>query len=365
VNDSASDTEGVSASTEPGGGEALPGGAEALESGDDAVLAPVIDANADPEHPDLEPFTRAAGASEAQAVPPAKGEPLPYDFNRPRHISRPFSQNLRNLAENLAKMTSITFTNMLRANTVLEYRGLSLRPCGDYLRGLPNPTCVATVSLAPLKGVSLLHLDLGLCFLLLKKLMGGATEPDQSVREFTEIERGVFRNLSGKLLGLLQKASARLLELQPAFVSLENNPDYLTGLSTGDMLVCLNFQLMIEAQPGALEIGIPLAAFEPVREHFDPEGQRELRTAQEVRRDRRRLMETLHGTSCDVIVKLGELDISLESLIALQEGDLIPLKRAQAAPLTVCIAGKAAYLGEAGSVRQNRAVKLTEQIREE
>ena len=143
------------------------------------------------------------------------------------------------------------------------------------------------------------------------------------------------------------------------------NPVYLSAMAPGDNVVVLEYMLQLESLEGRLVFCIPLSGFEPVRAQFDPEESLELRSPGEVRRDRRAVLDVLQGTSAEAVVKLGELTLSLERIMRLEEGDLIPLGQPVAAPLVVEIEGKPAYAGVAGRVRQNRAVQLTRRLNEE
>ena len=309
----------------------------------------------------LEDILEATDGVDGSGVP----EVIPFDFNRPHNLSKTFEQNMRNVAENFAKLTSFTFANLLRANAALEFSQLSLRTCGDFLGGLGNPTCLCLVSLAPLKGQSLIHMDLGFCFTLLKKLMGGSTEREELAREFTEIEKKIVESVVGRLLAMFRDATAKLAELRPEYLGLENNPDYLTGLAIGDTLVILKFLMKIENQEGDLHICIPLSGFEPLRQLFDPVDKVELRSPQEVRRDRQQILELLQGTASDVVVRFNELRLNLQQVMDLKVGDVLPLAQPVQSPLVVTMAGKPLFLGEPGRVNQFRAVKLLERIPEE
>jgi len=292
-------------------------------------------------------------------------EAVSFDFNRPHNLSKTFEQNMRNVAENFAKLTSFTFANLLRANAALEFSQLSLRACGDFLAGLGNPTCLCMISLAPLKGQSLIQMDLGFCFTLLKKLMGGTAEKEDLAREFTEIEKKIVQSVVDRLLTMFRDATAKLAELKPEYLGLENNPDYLTGLAIGDTLVILKFVMKLENQEGDLHICIPLSGFEPLRQLFDPVDKVELRSPQEVRRDRRQILELIQGTASDVVVRFDELRLSLQQVVELKVGDVLPLAQPVQAPLVVTVAGKPLFLGEPGRINQFRAVKLLKRIPEE
>ncbi len=291
--------------------------------------------------------------------------PRTYDFNRPHNISRAFEQNLQSIAENFAKTGGIDFTSLLRMTAMVDYKGLHQITFGEYMEELPNPTCASMVTLAPLKGYSLLHIDLGLCFVFMKKLMGGAPVSEDTVREFTEIERGINAGLVGRFLEIFRKSATNLVQLEPGFVSLENNPNYLSGIAEGESLIVIKFEVKLDTVEGPVELAIPLSAFGPVRDIFDPRDAIELRTPDELREDRRKILNMVRTTGSELVVSLGEISTNLEDVLNLAVGDIIHLPQAVDAPLTVRVEGQEAWLGDAGRVGQHRAIKLIQQLNKE
>jgi flagellar motor switch protein FliM len=293
------------------------------------------------------------------------GGPQRYDFNRPTNISRTFEQNLQSVAESFAKTGTIDFTSLMRMTTTVEFLGLKQTTFGEYLEELPNPTCGAMVSLAPLKGNSMLHIDLGLCFVFLKKLMGGLPDMEDSVREFTEIERGINAGLVGRFTEIFRKAASKFIKVEPGFVNLENNPNYLSGIAEGEAMIVLKFRVKVDTVEGPVELGLPLPAFTPVRDIFDPVQEIELRTPKELREDRRKVLDLIEGTGTELTAELGGYETTLEEIINLKLGDIIHLPQSVGAPLKVKIEGQNAWLGEAGRIGQSRAVKLIRQLTKE
>jgi flagellar motor switch protein FliM len=288
-----------------------------------------------------------------------------YDFNRPRKISRIFAQNLQNIAEQVARLGTISLTNLMRASTVVEFKGVRLSTFGEYVAQMPNPTSAATVALRPLNGLSLLHVDLGVCFVVLKKLMGGRPDPESRLRSFTEIERAIYGQFVGRLNDLLKNGASRLLEIRPELAALENNPNYLNGLPPGETAVTLGFQIKLETVEGAFDVCIPLSAFGPVRDVFDPEEKIELRSTTEVTQDRVQILDMIQGTSSELVAVLGVTEMALDAVLALNPGDLLHLPQAVGSPLVIQVEGKDVFLAQAGRVNQNRAVKLIRKLVEE
>ena len=309
---------------------------------------------------DLEDVLNAGSSEDALGTGPRR-----YDFNRPTNISRTFEQNLQSVAESFAKTGTIDFTSLMRMTTSVEFTGLKQMTFAEYLEELPNPTCAAMVTLAPLKGQSMVHIDLGLCFVFLKKLMGGTPDMEDTVREFTEIERGINAGLVGRFTEIFRKAASKLVNLEPHFVNLENNPNYLSGIANGEAMIILKFRVKVDTVEGPVELGLPLPAFTPVRDIFDPVEDTELRTPDELRQDRRKVMEMIQGTGTELTAELGGYNTTLEEILNLKVGDILHLPQGVDSPLQVKIQGQNAWLGEAGRIGQNRAIKLIRQLNKE
>lgn len=314
-----------------------------------------------------EPAAAIEGALEEMVSerPAGGADPRRFDFTRPYSISRNFDKNLRNIADSLGKSASLLFSNQFRANCLLEFKRIELQTFGEWSAGIPHPTCLCSVSLAPLKGSVLLHLDLALGFAFVKRLLGGPAEPETRLRDFTEIEAAIVRGVVLKLLDQLKAAAARLVALDPKFLALENNPSYLQTLPPGESVVVLDYLFHLDSLEGALNICFPIAAFEPVRALFDPEESGEPRPAQEIRRDRQTVLDVLRGTDTELVVKLGETSLTLDQVLRLEEGDLIRLDKPADSPLLLEIENKPLFLGVPGRVREKRALRLIERLAEE
>ena len=143
--------------------------------------------------------------------------PRRYDFYRPHNISRTFEHNLQAVADGFAKMGSIDFTSLLRMSVQVEYKGLRQCTFGEYVADLPEPDLRGRWStMPPLKGYALVHVDLGLCFVFMKKLMGGIPDAEDTVREFTEIERGINAGMIERFLDLLRRSATKFVKLEPS-----------------------------------------------------------------------------------------------------------------------------------------------------
>ncbi len=288
-----------------------------------------------------------------------------FDFSMPQNISRQFEKNLLTLCESFAKSVSLSFTSQLRANTAIRFSKLSLSSFGEFGAELPKLTAASVVSMPPLGGFSLVHFDLDMVYVMIMRLLGGPIEKTPLERKFTDIELGIGRMITERILVELKQATTKLVDLVPEFVHLENNPNYLGIIATNEPVVVLHFDICIDDLQGPLRICIPMTAFEPVWDKFDPEEISEYRTPEEVKRDRLRLFEAIKGTSANVVVKLADIDMTFQQILELQEGQTLNLYKSLQSPLQLEVQGKPMFIGLPGKLNQNRALKLTERLAEE
>jgi len=304
-----------------------------------------------------------AGQSIEHTLGRHRGHPiLPFDFRRPYNISKSFEKNMLTICESFAKSISLSFTSMLRANVSMEHKSLKLSTFGDYVRSLPEISSVATISLAPLAGQSLVLMDIGMSFIIMKRLLGGLIEEETNPRKFTDIEFGVARILIERILDAFGAATEKTVQISPELVGMENNPAYLGTMSNGETVILLEFQIDVDGTTGETVLCIPLTAFEPVWELFSPDESAEYRTIDEVRRDRTRVFDMLQVTTSDVVVNLGEIHMPLSKVLQIKEGDLIPLYKSVNSSLTVEVQGKPLFKGTPGKLHNSRALRITERI---
>lgn len=287
---------------------------------------------------------------------------LSFDFRRPYNISKAFEKNMLTICETFAKAASLQFTSMLRANVAIEQERLQLTTFGDFLGTLSPLSCVGTLTLPPLAGQSLLLMDIGMSFTVMKRLLGGPIEPENNHRKFTDIEFGVSRIVMAKILDAFTLGVEKILPAEGALHTLENNPTYLGTMSNGEAVILLRFKMTVDATEGELIVCLPLAAFEPVWEKFSPDETVEYRNAADVHRDRLLMLDTLQIAAADVVVNLGELDMTMAQVLQIKEGDLIPLHKSVSAKLKVEVQGKTLFLGTPGKVENRRALKITDRV---
>jgi flagellar motor switch protein FliM len=291
--------------------------------------------------------------------------PVLYNFNKPYSISVNFEKNLLSMCEGYAREATQGLTRDYRTNCSVEFNGLIMKSFDEYHSSLPNPTCISTIALPPLKGQALMHIDLNLAFALVKKMLGGRTEDEDTLRRFTDIEMGIAGSIAENLLTYLKEASSKFATISPEYLSIEANPEYLNTPATEETMILLSFEVAIRDVKGKLTFCIPSIAFEPVKDQFDPEDEFIQRDTTELAQEKQDIHETIEDTKTELVVKMAEFQFPFSKIEELESGSLIDLGTGTNESMELELQGKSIFQCKAGQFNGNRAVELTKKITEE
>lgn len=282
-----------------------------------------------------------------------------FDFNRPNNnLSKGFERNIRGVSEGFAKDASLSFSNLLRGTADFTFGGMRVSSFGETLSGWENPTCLAVCSMEPLSGVVLLQVEARLMFAFFTKLLGGPVEEPTQVRDFTEIEMGLARKVLTKLLEQFSTATDKVHRVVPLLIQIENNPNYLNAYSESEPVLNLQYTVSIEDVGATLGYVIPLAAFDPVREDFDPREGLDVRSAADRAAEKLKARGLVGGSTATVAARFRSRRIAMGELLSLKAGDTLALEHHVERPLDVDVEGKTLFTGSSGRTGRSRAVQI-------
>ncbi len=331
----------------------------------DALLeeaADEIDESAESD-PGSESSAAAAGGATGEVFVDdggaGRGPARSFDFHRPNNnLSKGFEKNVRGVSESFAKDASLAFSNLMRATCEFTFGGIRVHSFGESLSSWENPSCIAACSMEPLQGLVLMHVDAPLMFSFFTKLLGGPIEEPSQVRDFTEIETGLARKVLQKVLELFGVATGKVVRVAPLLIQIENNPNYLNAFSDGEAVLNLQFNVSMEEVSGVMSFVVPLVAFEPVREQFDPREGIDMRNPSERAAEKARARRLVGATEVTLAATFRPRQLTMAELLALQPGDVLELGHHVDRPLDVAVEGYGLFEGLSGRIGRNRAIRI-------
>jgi len=168
-------------------------------------------------------------------------------------------------------------------------------------------------------------------------------------KDFTSAEYTVADALVGPCLDRICESLSEVIPLEWSMDSRFCNPSMAHILPAQDVVLSVYFQASGDFLMGDLRMVIPFGAIEPFLEGLGQNAEADM--ALGAMRDV--VAATVRSAPVDFKVNLGGAKIPLRQLLALREGDVVPVGTRIGDPLVAPIQGVGKFLGQVGT-RGNR-----------
>lgn len=281
--------------------------------------------------------------------------------------SRPVRYQRLPLLEVVLERWSRAIPRALRAllPEPLELRAepVAARRFADYLAALPNPAVIALFRTEPWDGAGLLALDQGLTYALVDLLLGGReirSSAPLSGRACTEIEAVLLERPLRAVLAELGKAFAPIAAVAFLFDRIETDPRFLAIARANDSCVLYPLLMTCAGRGGRLELVVPYAALEPVRELLEQDfpGER-------FGRDplwQHHLARELWASEVELEAVLAERSLPLREVLTLAVGATLPLETAPEGPVLLRCGDRPLFEGHLGRRGDRVSVRIERRL---
>src|ERR1700731_2412899 len=96
-----------------------------------------------------------------------------FDFQRPDRIPKSQVRAIHLLHENFVRNLASSLSAYLRSYLTVNLVSVEQLSYGEFLEGLPSPTCLVSLSLRPYDGNALIELNPSLIFPIIEMILGG------------------------------------------------------------------------------------------------------------------------------------------------------------------------------------------------
>lgn len=302
-------------------------------------------------------------------VPPngfgrSKGSVASYDLTSQDRIIR--SGEMPTL-DAINERAAGTFGTGLAGRTRLDLRvasaASSMMKFGDLTPLLAPPASIAVLSLGAGREQALVVMEENLADILLAALLGDRRarpeeRPEGVRRDLTSVERQVLRRAVNIFCDALTDGWKETVPFQVEVLRFESDPRLCVVAPSSDVAILIPFELT-GAINGRMQLVMPYAAVEtsrkllasPPRSPGSSDG-----------RFGRQLAEELNKVQVDLCALLGHTTLRLDTLLALEVGDVLTLDSTENEPIPVMIEGRHKIDGLPVPSGSSLAVKITRLI---
>jgi flagellar motor switch protein FliM len=283
-----------------------------------------------------------------------------YDLTSPNIMMREHFDVLDEIHDRFANSLRIAVTTVLRMPIDAELTATETVKFGEFMEGIDNPTSLHTFRMEPLIGSGLLVIEPRLVFFLIDCMFGGTGMLEiKQQRDFTLIEQRVMRKFTTDVLTELEKAWSFVEKINISIGKSETKPQFIRLVAPNDIVVVVLFTISIEGFNAKMWLCIPYLLLEPIRDKLS---YKHLRDSEMENMWGTKIQDILNDTKVKVTARIGKITQSIGDILNIQKGDLILLDTGPPDSIPVLVENVPKFLGSAGIVAGNRAVRIEEPI---
>ncbi|WP_286265427.1 flagellar motor switch protein FliM [Thalassotalea atypica] len=284
-----------------------------------------------------------------------------YDFSSQDRIVRGRMPTLEMVNERFARHMRISLFNMMRRTAEVSINGIQMIKFGEYVHTLFVPTSLNMVRFRPLKGTALITMEARLVFILVDNFFGGDGRYHAKIegREFTPTERRIIQMLLKLIFEDYKEAWSPVMDVSFEYLDSEVNPSMANIVSPTEVVVISSFHIELDGGGGDFHVALPYSMLEPIRELLDAGVQSDKEDTD--MRWSKALRDEIMDVPVELSTKFIEAEISLQEIMDLKAGDIIPIEMPD--HITVLVEDLPTYRAKLGRSRDNIAIKIDQKIK--
>ncbi|MDH5722221.1 MAG: flagellar motor switch protein FliM [Alphaproteobacteria bacterium] len=265
--------------------------------------------------------------------------------------------------DRLVRLMSTSLRNLTSDNVEVSLDQVSTVRFGDYMNSIPLPAMISVFKAEEWDDNGLMVTDSALIYSIVDVLLGGrrgSASIRVEGRPYTTIESKLVERLIHVTLGDLSSAFDPLSPVSFNLDRLETNPRFATITQTGNACVLARLRVDMGERGGRMEILIPYATLEPIRELL-----LQMFMGEKFGRDsiwENHLTQELYKTDVQLQAVLGEVSLPLGTMLNWKVGDQIMLNTLISDHLELRCGQFPMFKGPVGQKQDYIAVKIENYI---
>lgn len=283
-----------------------------------------------------------------------------YDFRRPNKFSKEHLRTLEMLHQQFARLLSSFLSGYLHVSVNVEVASVGQMIFEEFTRSLPSPSIMIIFSLKPLEGPAIFEINAQVIYPMIDLLFGGPGTSAVDNREPTDIELTVIRRLGARILENLGASWQEFFRVAPEIQAIETNPRMQQFYAPNEVVALVTFSInMNDEEKGLINLCLPYLLLEPLISQLSVRQQFVRRVGDSRPEDVRRLQHWLGLAHLDLMVMLGEAEITVRDLLGLRAGDVLTLDCRYDQDLRLYVEDELKFYVQAGRMGENLAVQVT------
>ena len=266
--------------------------------------------------------------------------------------------------DRLLRMMSTSLRNLTSDNVEVSLDSITSIRFGDYLETIPMPAMISVFKAEEWDNYGLMITDSALIYSIVDVLLGGRRGTAAmriEGRPYTTIERNLVERMVTVILSDLSAAFDPISPVTFRFDRLETNPRFATIARPANAAVLARLRIDMEDRGGRVELLLPYATLEPVRELL-----LQMFMGEKFGRDsiwETHLANELWSTDVELDAVLDQIVLSLNDVMNWRPGSQILLNAVPSSPINLRCGEIPLFMGGMGQKNGNMAIKIDKKLR--
>jgi flagellar motor switch protein FliM len=268
--------------------------------------------------------------------------------------------------DRLVRLMTTSLRNFTSDNVEVSIDAVSSTRFGDYLNSIPLPAMLGVFKAEQWDNYGLITIDSALIYSIVDVLLGGRRGTAAmriEGRPYTTIERNLVERLVALVLTDLGAAFEPLSKVLFRFERLETNPRFGAIARPANAAVVARLRIDMEDRGGRLELLLPYATLEPVRELL-----LQMFMGEKFGRDsiwENHLASELWLTNVEIEAVLDQQVMSLKDVMNFRVGTRLMLNTTASGEVELRCGDKGMFAGRMGRRGSNVAVCIDRKVMKE
>ena len=265
--------------------------------------------------------------------------------------------------DRLVRMMSTSLRNFTSDNVEVSLDSITSARFGDYLNSIPLPAMLCVFKAEEWDNFGLMTVDSSLIYSVVDVLLGGRRGTAAmriEGRPYTTIERSLVERMLHVVLADLSAAFDPLSPVTFRFDRLETNPRFATIARPGNAAIVAKLRVDMEDRGGRVELLLPYATLEPVRELL-----LQMFMGEKFGRDsiwESHLTAELWQTEVEIKAVLDEVELTLGEVMNWKEGSRLELNCTPTSKVELRCGDVKMFRGNMGRKSANIAVRVADRL---
>ncbi|KAJ53494.1 flagellar motor switch protein FliM [Clostridium tetanomorphum] len=286
----------------------------------------------------------------------------PYDFRSPQKFSKDHIRTLELIHDNYARIISNYLTAQVRNNVKIKIESVQQITYEEFIHSVQNPTILTIFKMPPLSGSILFETNPQFVHEIMDVLLGGSGFGKYKIREFTDIDKNIIKQVNQGLISNLKLAWEDILPVHPEIEGIETNPALNQTLAPNEPVALITFSVEMGKSNTFINICIPYLSIEKTLDKLVVQYWFQENNEEVLIESRSKLRDRINIVNTEISAVLGSTKITVEEFLRLYIGDVLILRETTDSPVKIMVEDELYCYGRPGLVGKKMGVEILDII---